>query len=104
MALEPARQSGTEVGAQEAIVVDQLQHAIAFVDAREGVGAIALGVDALVPIVKRRRRRLLVDLAGPRILPRRLVEVTVNDQRAERHRIGERAGRALRSAYDSSVS
>src|ERR1041385_4054809 len=53
------------------------------VHARPDDGAITLLLDALVPVVKRRGRRLDGDLVEPGIFPWRLVEMSVNDDRAD---------------------
>src|SRR5436190_93219 len=49
-------------------------------DPRPSVGAVALGGDALVPVVERRGGGFGGDLLRPRVLPRRLVEVPVDDE------------------------
>ena len=50
-----------------------------------GVGLVALGVDAGVPVAVRRRARLRRDLAAERVAPLRLVEVAVNGQLGTAH-------------------
>ena len=51
-----------------------------FVDERHlRVWPVALGVNAFIPIMKRRRIRLFVYYAGPWILAGRLIKVPVND-------------------------
>jgi hypothetical protein len=54
-----------------------------------GDRAVALVGDALVPVVERRGRGLLGHLARPGVLPGRLVEVPVDD---ERDRIAHQEG------------
>ena len=49
-----------------------------FDDARSAVGRVALGADALVPVVVGRGGVLRLHGFQPRVLARRLVEVTVN--------------------------
>ena len=85
VAPQPARQRGPEVEREALVVVDDgLDAPRRAVDAREGVRPIALGVDARVPVVGRRRRRLARHLIGPRVLARRLVEVAVEAERDRR--------------------
>ena len=57
--------------------------------AQLGVGSVALGGDALVPVVERRGPRLLGHDARPGVFARRLVEVPVEHQRGA----GERGHR-----------
>jgi hypothetical protein len=77
---EPREQGRAEVEAQARVVVEYaLDAPVRIEDAREGVRAVALEVDALVPIMEGARARLLLDLARPRVLARRLVEVAVDD-------------------------
>jgi len=79
---DPARQGRAEVERQARIVVDDgLDAPLGVVDSRERVGAVALGVDARVPVVQRRRRRLALDRVGARVLARRLLEMAVIVQR-----------------------
>ena len=92
---DPARQRGADVERQPFVVVDdRLDPPVGGVDARERVGPIALGVDALVPVVERRRRGLARDVVGPGVLARWLVEVPVDHQRD--WRVGRRGRRRLR--------
>src|SRR5579872_4969848 len=80
--LEPSHQRRPEVEIQVRVVVDDtLDLALAIDDPCERVGAIAFGVDTLVPVMKRARAVLAIDRAGPRILARWLIEMTVNDYR-----------------------
>jgi hypothetical protein len=82
VAFEPVEERRAEVEAEARVVVDDpLDAAVGVADAREGVRAVALGVDALVPIVEGRGARLALDQLRPGVLARRLVEVAVNDQR-----------------------
>src|SRR5690606_28952297 len=68
-----------EVEADVRVVVDDPNDAIARIeDARIGVGRVALRRDPLVPVVIRRRGILVLDGLEPAILPRRLVEMSVD--------------------------
>jgi hypothetical protein len=81
-AFEPREQRRAEVEAEVRVVVDDaLDAAVGVDDAGVAVRAVALGVDALVPVVEGTRARLALDEARPGVLARRLVEVTVYDQR-----------------------
>ncbi len=77
--LEPAEQRGAEVEADARVVVDDA-HDLVFVvdDARGAVGRVALGADALVPVVVGSGRVLRLHRLQPGILARRLVKVAVN--------------------------
>src|ERR1044072_1740257 len=82
VALDPVEERGAEVEAEARVVVDDaLDAAVRVADAGEGVGAVALGVDALAPVVEGRGTHLALDQLRPGVLARRLVEVAVNDQR-----------------------
>lgn len=76
--LEPRQQRGAQV---EREVLEQV-HLGAVGPGQRGDRVVALGGDPLVPVVEGRRPRLLGDHAGPGVLPRRLVEVTVEDEAA----------------------
>jgi len=73
---EPTQKRRPEVEADVRVVIDR---AIGQFDER--VGFVAFQVNPLVPVVKRRGARLPFDDPGPGILTRRLIEVTVNDER-----------------------
>ena len=76
---QPRRQRRADVEAEQAVVVhDRHDHAVVVDDPGEGVGPVALGLDALVPVVERRGRRLDRHLLGPGVLAGRLVEVPVD--------------------------
>jgi hypothetical protein len=78
---QPLEQCGTHIEADQSEVVDDSLDAIVVVDQpTERVGAVALVVDAFVPVHKRQRARLVSDDARPRVLAWRLVEVTVQNQ------------------------
>src|SRR6185369_11031261 len=64
MSLEPREQRRAEVEIDERVVDD--------------VWRVTLGVDALVPIVKRRGTRLGIDFAGPWVLAWWLIKVAVD--------------------------
>src|SRR6185503_13602394 len=61
---EPRKQSWTKVKTDERVVID--------------VRSVALGVNALVPIMKRRSARLGFDFPCPGILTRWLIKMAVN--------------------------
>lgn len=73
---EPTQKRRPEVEADVCVVIDR---AIGQFDER--VGFVALKVNPLVPVVKRRGAWLSFDDPGPGIFTRRLIEVTVNDER-----------------------
>ena len=77
----PGRERRADVEAELLVVVDDpLEAPPAVQDPGQGVRPVALGVDPLVPVVPGGGARLAVDVAGPGVLSRRLVEVTVDDQ------------------------
>ena len=83
MRLEPGEQRRTEVEARPLVAVDQVTEPPRAVEhPRLGVRRVALARDARVPVAVRRGRRLGADHAQPRVLARRLVEVTVQTERA----------------------
>ena len=76
---EPLQQGGAEVEAHARVVVhDANDFVLAVGDARGAVGRVALGGDALVPVVLGRGGVLHLDGFEPGILARRLVEVAVH--------------------------
>src|SRR5207249_2542767 len=89
LALEPGEERGPDVERDLLEVVDDVEDAVVVVHpARGRVGRVALRRDALVPVVERRRRVLDLDGLEPRILARRLVEVSVDgDEAARRHSV-----------------
>ena len=88
---EAAERRGSSAASHDASVGPR-SHEIRLEVAALGVRPIALRVDPLVPVVERRRRRLLRHQAGPRIDPGGLVEVGVDGEAAAGH------GRAAASA------
>ena len=85
-ALQPRHQRRPDVEGQFLVVVDDGQHpAVGAEDPGEGVGPVALGRDAAVPVVEGRRRRLPGHLLRPGVLPGRLVEVRMDDERGGTH-------------------
>ena len=79
LALEPASSVGPKLKLIAGVVVDDVEDAVLRVeDARRGVRRVALGGDALVPVVKRSRGVLDLDALQPGVLARRLVEVPVD--------------------------
>ena len=82
-ALQPGEERRPGVERDRGVVVDDRDDAVPGVeDARGRVGRVALGRDALVPVVVGRRRILDLDLLEPGVLPRRLVEVAVDADEA----------------------
>ena len=77
--LEPFEERGPEVVADASVVVSDLADPALFVkDARAGVGAVALGGDALVPVVVGMSGILELDGFEPGVLAGGLVEVAVD--------------------------
>ena len=77
--LQPAKQGWTEIEADPRIVVDDADDAATRVeDAGPGIRPVAFGGDPLVPVVVRIRRVLELHDLEPRVLPRWLVEVSVD--------------------------
>jgi len=77
--LHPGQEGRTEIEVYLGIIIDNIDDAHFRVqDARSGVGAVALGGDPFVPIVKRLGRILHLDFFQPGILPRRLVKMAMN--------------------------
>ncbi len=88
--LEPGEERRPEVEGDRSVVVDDLGDEVAGVeDARGGIRPVALGGDPLVPVVIRMRRILRLHGLQPGVLARRLVEVTVNADVANAHRVGD---------------
>ena len=91
---EPAEQGGAEVEAHARVVVEDADDlAVAVDDAGGAVGGVALGGDALVPVVVGGGGFLELDGLQPGILARRLVEVAVDAEVALR-----RSGRGTGAA------
>jgi len=85
--LQPREQGRSEVEGNVVVVVDDVRDAPGPVlDARCAVRRVALGGDALVPVVEGVRRVLNLDVLDPRVLARRLVEVAVQADEASGHR------------------
>ena len=83
--LQPREQRGPDVERDPLEVVDDVEDAVGVVDAAGGrVGRVALGGDALVPVVVGGGRVLHLDGLQPGVLARRLVEVAVDDDGARR--------------------
>ena len=79
LSCEPAEQRGAEVEAHARVVVHDADDLVLLVgDARGAVGGVALGGDALVPVVIGRGGVLDLDGLEPGVLARRLVEVAVD--------------------------
>ena len=76
---QPREQGGAEIETDLGVVVHQpFDPALGVEDARHGIGRIALGGDALVPVVVGVGGILQLDGFEPGILPRRLIEMTMN--------------------------
>ena len=91
-ALHPLEQRRSEVEADPLVQVhDPRDPPARSRQARRGHRAVALLLDPLVPVMRRRRGRLGLDLVEPGILARRLIEVPVDDDGAgERHFVEDR--------------
>ena len=84
--LHPREQRRPKVEAHPGVVVDDVNDAACFIeDAGRCVGRVALSRHPLVPIMVRVGRFLLLEVLEPGVLPRRLVEMTVNAEIALRH-------------------
>ena len=82
--LQPLEQRGAEVEAHRGERVDDARDpSVRGVQPGRHDRAVALPLDALVPVVERRGGRLRLDLVEPRILSRRLVEMPVDDDRPD---------------------
>ena len=80
------RQRRAEIEADPGVVVDESTILPASSSiARRAVGRVALRADALVPVVVGSGGILDLDRFKPGILPRRLIEMAVNAQKALRH-------------------
>ena len=89
--LEPLEQRRPEVEADVLERVDDAADAsIAAEDARRNDRAIAFLLDARVPVVVGRGGGFSLDLFQPRVFPRGLVEVTVDDNRSHNYGDGDR--------------
>ncbi len=81
--LQPAQKRGAEVEADARVVVHDPRDLVFDVDyPGSAVGGVALGADALVPVVVGSSGVLGLDGFQPRILTRRLIKVTVNADKA----------------------
>ena len=84
--LKPAEKRRSEVETDRRVVVDDLHDAVVRVEnARRCVRLVALGCDPLVPVVVRRGGVLRLHRLEPRVLPRRLVKMSVNADEASAH-------------------
>jgi hypothetical protein len=76
---KPGEEGGTEVEADAGVVVDDADDLLALVEHAAGaVGGVALGGDALVPVMEGSGGVLGLDGFEPGIFARRLVEVAVD--------------------------
>ena len=79
--LEPTQQGWPKVETDVRVVInDSFAASLRIVDARATIGLVTFGVNALVPVVKRRSAGFDLDDARPRILARWLVEMAVDDK------------------------
>src|SRR6266404_3301552 len=79
--LEPAQQGRSKIEADIRVVVHNSFPASGRIgNAHPGIWLVTLGMNALVPVVKRRGTGLDLDDAGPGILAWRLVEMAVDDE------------------------
>src|SRR4030095_14977302 len=82
MLFQPAQQRGTKVETDVRVIVDRRMIAVGRVFEEDGrIRLITFSMNALVPIMKRRRAGLSLYDPGPGIFTRRLVKVAVNDQK-----------------------
>ena len=82
---EPVEERRPEVEARPLVGVDEVAQApVRIQDAGRRVGGVALGGDARVPVPGRSGGHLGLDHAEPRMLARRLVEMAVQAERAQR--------------------
>lgn len=78
--LDPVQERGAEVEAQVLVVVDDVLDAPGTVQhSRSGVGRVTFHIDTFVPVVERISRSLPVDVSRPRVFPRRLIEMAVQN-------------------------
>jgi hypothetical protein len=91
MALHPTHQRGANVEADVGEVIHDINHlALLIQNAGVGIGAIALMVNALIPVVKGRRTGLMFDRPKVRIFARRLIKMSVNTHAHPQRRLGIR--------------
>ena len=113
MVFHPGEERGAKVEADLGIVVDDLCDPAAVIyNPRCAIRGIALGGNALIPIVKRVGRRLRLNALQPRILPGRLVKMGMDADEAffhgiryrpellEQQRVGCREGAASGHLYN----
>ena len=104
-ALEPRQQRGTKIEIDRSEGVDDVgDAAVGGVPPGGDDGAIALLLDALIPVVGRGRRCLPLDQLEPRVLARRLVEVPVDHHGAHGRQRVASTGPGIAAATDSSTS
>jgi hypothetical protein len=79
-AFEPREQRGAKIEADLCVVVDYAV-GVRSIDLDESVWAVALGMNSFVSVVEWMGARFALDVPGPGILARRLIEVAVNNER-----------------------
>ena len=78
---EPAQQRRPHVEGEVFVVVHHRHDVVRVVgDAAEGIGPVALVVDPRVPVVEWSRALLARNAPGPGVLPRRLIEMAVENE------------------------
>ncbi len=77
---KPTDEGRAEIKAEMPVIVDDIQDPpLAVVDAGRGVGAVALGGDAGIPVVVGSGAGLHFDLFDPGIFPGRLIKMAMDD-------------------------
>src|SRR5882724_2588057 len=84
---EPVEERRPKVETDVRVIVYQSPFAgCRIVDGSNSIRSIALHIDTLVPIMKRRGARFRFDNSSPRIFTRRLIEMAVDDQSGHREK------------------
>lgn len=83
LSLYPGKQIRTEVETVMDIIIHALDHSVMLINNDcLGIRFITFLKNALVPVVKRRCRRLNLYFTGPRVFTRRLVKMTVKAKKS----------------------
>ena len=77
---QPSQQGRTKIETDPLVVIDR-SFRLTVEDPCSSVGSVGFSVDLLVPVVKGMSSLLCFDFTGPGILPRRLIEMTVNTEK-----------------------